>query len=260
MKKKYVVKLQPFPLYDLGLTSLSLFSASKEIPFKQEFSKEKTNYEALIPFSLNAELDVVYKINYPLAKVEIKKEPANLDVLAGAKQIITINIAEAKYGLSKQYVIKCVRQSLDENTNIESLHVLNKKAYRVKDGEFYSLVPFKMSQKDIEKNIIVTAESSVANVEVVEADSSQLSDVEGARKNYNIKVTAENTSKIKNYTLILERGKPLDVKVESVSVRDIIATKKIDGSFFLFLPESMEATKIENDVKLTFEGGEEYSL
>lgn len=259
MKKNYVVKLQPFPLYDLGLTSLSLFSASKEIPFKQEFSKEKTNYEALIPFSLNSELDVIYKINYPLAKVEIKKEPANLDVLAGAKQIITINIAEAKYGLSKQYVIKCVRQSLDENTNIESLHVLNKKAYRVKDGEFYSLVPFKMSQKDIEKNIIVTAESSLANVEVVEADSSQLSDVEGAKKNYNIKVTAENTSKIKNYTLVLERGKPLDVKVESVSVRDIIATKKIDGSFFLFLPESIEATKIENDVKLTFEGGEEYS-
>jgi hypothetical protein len=257
-KRKYVVKLQTFSLYDLGLTSLSLFSASKEIPFTNEFSKQKTNYEALIPFSFNTELDVIYKIEYPLAKVEIKKEPSILGAMVGSRQVITISITEPKYGLSKQYVIKCVRQSLNENTNIDYVSVLNKKAYYLKDG-FHSLVPFKMNQKEIEKNIIVKPESFLSNVLVSEVDSTPLSNAEGAKKNYSITITAEDTSKTKNYTLVLERGKHLDVKVESVSVKDIMATKKTSDNFFLFLPENIEATKIENDVNLTFEGGKEYS-
>lgn len=256
--KKYVVKLQVFSFYDLGLSSLSIFSDGKEIPFTEDFSKQKTNYEALIPFSLNTELDVVYKIKYPSVKVEINKDPKDIGATVGSNQIISINITEPRYGLSKKYTIRCIRQNLDENTNIDFVSVLNKKAYRLKD-EFHSIVPFNIEQKDIEKSIVVVSESSIANVLVAEVDASPLSNIAGIKKNYTITVTAENTSKTKSYKLVLERNKPLDIKVESVTVKNIKATKKIDGSFFVFLPQNIEATKIENDVKLVFEGGEEYS-
>ena len=56
--------------------------------------------------------------------------------------------------------------------------------------------------------------------------------------------------------MTLERATPIDVKVKSVTVKDFQATKKADGSFFVFLPKYLDATKIENDVKLTFEDGE----
>lgn len=258
--KKYTIKLKTFPLYDLGLTSLSLFSGDKELSFKEEFSKQKTNYKALVPFSFTEELNVVYKINYPSAMVEIQKEPLRLDVLAESKQVITIKITEPKFGFSKQYTIKCFRQSLDENTNIDFVSVLDKKAYRIKD-EFYSFVPFKMSQKEIEKSIIAKAESPVAKVELNEVDTIPLASIQGAKKEYIIKIKAEDALKTKDYKLTLERASLKDVKVKSVSVRNIQATKKADGSFFLFLPQGVDATKIENDVKIIFEDGEySYSI
>jgi len=253
--KKYSIRLKTFPLYELGLSSLSLFSGDKEVPFTNEFSKQKTSYKAIVPFSFTEELNVAYKMSNSSFKVEIQKEPSRLDVIAESKQVIKIKITEPKYLLSKQYTINCARQSIDENTNIDFVTVLNKKAYRIKD-EFYSLVPLKINQKEIEKSIVAKAESLVAKVEIIEVDTTPFSNTQGTKKEYIIKVKAEDTSKVKDYKLTLERLEPIDVKVKSVTVKDIQATKKADGSFFVFLPQDVDASKIESDVKLTFEDGE----
>jgi len=262
-EKIYTIRLKKPNFADFSLSSLFLFAESsegeKKIPFTQMFEKQITSYTALVPFNLTGQLDVFYKTNYQKrARVKVTKEPDVLGNNAGDVQIFTISLFEPTHLYSKEYTIKCVRQKLSTNTNIEYVKVLDKNAL-FKQGEFYSLVPFSTEQKKIEESIIVGLETFSSTSAVREADSSLLEKQAGAVKKYVITVTAEDNTKTQDYVLNVIRKPFVSANIESVSVNGISANKQINGNYSAFIPYNLDATKLDSSIDVKFENDEKYS-
>ena len=254
----YTVRLKKDSLIDLGLASLSVFANTKKLEFTEAFQKQKTHYLVNVPYTIADELNLLYKTKEKTATVSIQKTPETLQAEAGSIQTFTLTVHSEKYMFSKTYFIKCIRQALDSNTNIKNIKVFGTEAI-YNNGEFIANVPLKASQKEIEKNIIALSESNITTVAITEENTAPFVNTEGATKKYIIKITAEDASKQTNYILKLTRKKEAEVNIKAVFLSGTPATQNANGSFSFFVPYNFEATKIDTEIQVQFEEGEEYS-